>query len=110
MMNHVDAIMTLLQKIYVLLAVILFLIAGSGTVWMGMYVVNNCADDGSESCVGLKATFGLFILGLILSSGYIGRVVWRIYRNRPQTNYYEPLMVYNSNHHYSEEDERVYNV
>ena len=110
MMSHVDAIMTLLQKIYALLAVLLFVVAAVGTSWMGVYVVDNCGASVSESCIGLKTTFGLFILCLIASCAYVGRIAWRICRKQGQVPTHvsqsTPLLGHNP---YSE-DERIYNV
>ncbi len=81
---------------------------------MGIYLLDNCGDSVSESCIGLKVLFGLFIICLLLTAGYIGRVSWRLYRHRKvEANYYEPLLARNHNNSYSEnikEDTLIYNV
>ena len=47
-MFQVDAIMTLLQKINLAVAVILFLLGTGGTVALGMYVLNDCQSSAED--------------------------------------------------------------
>lgn len=101
MMTQVESIMTLLQKIYVVLAGILFVLAVGGTALLAVYVYDECVSVGASAsadantCTGLKVVLGILSVALALSCAYIIRVVYRIYkeRNRPRTfNYYDPLL------------------
>ena len=113
MFVQVDAIMTLLRKIYALLAMLLFVVAVAGTAWMGIYVIDICGASVSESCLGLKATFGLFIVCLAGSCVYVSRIAWKIFRKESPLSqppkYSTPLLSgYKENFYY--EDEQIYSV
>lgn len=102
-MLQVDAIMTLLQKIYLVMAVILFLLGAGGTVALGMYVLNDCANAGE--CTGLKVLLSFCTVAVILAGAYCARVAWRIYKKKQaRYNYYDPLLGTVN------ENERVYSV
>ncbi len=103
--------MTLLQKIYVVLAGILFVLAVGGTALLAVYVYDECTSvsegASTDTCTGLKVVLGILSVALALSCAYIIRVVYRIYkeRNRPRTfNYYDPLLGQ------EQEQERIYAV
>ncbi len=90
-MFHAEAIMTLLQKIYLAVAVILFLLGAGGTVALGMYVLDDCASP--SECTGLKVLLAFCSVAVILTGAYCGRVAWGIYKKKqPRYNYYDPLL------------------
>ena len=98
-----DAIMTLLQKIYLAVAAILFLLGAGGTVALGMYVLDDCANAGE--CTGLKVLLAFCSVAVILAGAYCVRVAWGIYKKKQQRyNYYDPLLGAVN------ENERVYSV
>ena len=102
-MLQVDAIMTLLQKIYLAVAAILFLLSAGGTVALGMYVLNDCANAGE--CTGLKVLLVFCSVVVILAGTYCVRVAWSIYKKKQQRyNYYDPLLGAVN------ENQRVYSV
>ena len=86
-MLQIDAIMTLLQKIYVAVGCIMFLLGTGGTVALGIYVYSDCEG----SCVSFKVLLAFFTTAVLLISAFIVRSAWRIYRvrNSPQ---YMPLL------------------
>jgi hypothetical protein len=115
MMTQVESIMTLLQKIYVVLAGILFVLAVGGTALLAVYVYDECtsvsvsvgASADANTCTSLKVVLGILSVALALSCAYIIRVAYRIYkeRNRPRTfNYYDPLLGQ------EQDQERIYAV
>lgn len=102
-MLQVDAIMTLLQKIYLAVAVIVFLLGAGGTVALGMYVLNDCQSP--SECTGLKVLLSFCTVTVILTGAYCARVAWGIYKKKHQRyNYYDPLL--GAVH----ENERIYSV
>ncbi len=102
MLNHVESIMTLLQKIYFICAGILFVLAVGGTVMLGFYIHDDCKET---ECVGLKVLLAFFAVGIVISCGYIFRVGWQIYKARARGfNYYDPLLGKDA------ADERIYAV
>jgi hypothetical protein len=104
MLNHVESIMTFLQKIYFICAGILFVLAVGGTVMLGFYIRDECKEN---ECVGLKVLLAFFAVGIVISCGYILRVGWQIYKARTLTrgfNYYDPLLGKEA------ADERIYAV
>jgi len=94
---QVDAIMTLLQKIYIAIGFILFLLGLAGTVGLGVYVYSHC----DESCVGLKVLLGFFGTALILISAFIIRSACLICKQHREAH--TPLLS-------EENDVRVYMV
>jgi hypothetical protein len=110
MLNHVESIMTLLQKIYFICAGILFVLAVGGTVMLGFYIRDDCQSAQApmaNECVGLKVLLAFFAVGIVVSCGYILRVAWQIYKARTRArgfNYYDPLLGKDA------ADERIYAV
>ena len=110
MLNHVESIMTFLQKIYFICAGILFVLAVGGTVMLGFYINDDCSPSEAamaKVCIGLKILLAFFAVGIVVSCGYILRVSWQIYKARNRTrefNYYDPLLGKDAT------DERIYAV
>lgn len=90
--------MTFLQKIYFICAGILFVLAVGGTVMLGFYINDDCSPSEAamaKVCIGLKILLAFFVVGIVVSSAYILRMSWQIYKAQNRTrefNYYDPLL------------------